>query len=104
MGELGRKFRQHMLVCGYAVPAPRPTLRFPEGPRLRLARAAEQATCVVRDSPGARGAAATPPPEDETAPERILRLTGIDVTCCPVCGKGHLVCVRELHRARDGTA
>ena len=42
------------------------------------------------------------PPEDETAPERILRLTGIDVTCCPVCGKGHLVCVRELHRARDG--
>ena len=45
-----------------------------------------------------------PPPEDETAPERILRLTGIDVTCCPVCGKGHLVCVRELHRARDGPA
>ena len=44
------------------------------------------------------------PPEDETAPERILRLTGIDVTCCPVCGKGHLVRVRELHRARDGPA
>ena len=42
------------------------------------------------------------PPEDETAPERILRLTGIDITCCPVCGKGHLVCFAEIHRARDG--
>lgn len=45
-----------------------------------------------------------PPPEKETAPERILRLTGIDVTCCPICGKGHLIYVRELHRARDGPA
>ena len=44
------------------------------------------------------------PPEDETAPERILRLTGIDITRCPVCDKGHLVCVAELHRARDGPA
>ena len=60
MGELGRKFRQHMLVCGYAVPAPRPTLRFPEGPRLRLARAAQQTNRARRDPPGARRAAATP--------------------------------------------
>ena len=42
------------------------------------------------------------PPEEETAPERILRLTRVDVTLCPVCGKGCLVCIRELHRARDG--
>ncbi len=31
-----------------------------------------------------------PPPEDETAPERMLQLTGIDFTCCPVCGKVNL--------------
>ncbi len=30
--------------------------------------------------------------------------TGIEITCCPVCGKGQLACVRELHRARDGPA
>jgi len=42
------------------------------------------------------------PPEEETAPERILRLTGVDVTLCPVCKSGHLVCVRKLHRTRDG--
>ena len=51
-------------------------------------------------------------PENETMPERILpacacthadrRLTGIDITCCPVCGKGHLTCIAELHRDRDG--
>lgn len=50
----------------------------------------------------ALGTPPPPPPEDETAPERILRLTRVDVTLCPVCGKGCLVCIRELHRARDG--
>ena len=60
MGELGREFRQHMLVCGYALPAPRPPLRLPEGPRLRLARAAQQTNRARRDPPGARRAAATP--------------------------------------------
>ncbi len=60
----------------------------------------QPALAAIRKTLGAQPP--PPPPEDETAPERILRLTGIDVTCCPVCGKGHLVCVRELHRARDG--
>ena len=50
----------------------------------------------------ALGTPPPPPPEEETAPERILRLTRVDVTLCPVCGKGCLVCIRELHRARDG--
>jgi hypothetical protein len=59
---------------------------------------------LVQAAPAQRAQPPPLPPEDETAPERILRLTGIDVTCCPVCGKGHLVCVRELHRARDGPA
>ena len=43
-----------------------------------------------------------PPPADETAPERILRLTGVDVSRCPFCPTGHLTCVGELPRARDG--
>jgi hypothetical protein len=45
-----------------------------------------------------------PPPEDETAPERIQRLTGVDVTRCPICAAGHLSYVGELHRARAGPA
>jgi len=43
-----------------------------------------------------------PLPEDETAPERILRLTGVDVTRCPICAAGHLSYVGELPRSRDG--
>ena len=27
---------------------------------------------------------------------------GIDISLCPICGKGHLTCIAELHRARDG--
>lgn len=42
------------------------------------------------------------PPPDETTPERILRLTGVDITLCPLCNKGHLTYVCELPRARDG--
>ena len=46
----------------------------------------------------------TPPPADETPPERILRLTGVDVTLCPVCKTGHLAYLGELPRTRDGPA
>jgi hypothetical protein len=35
-------------------------------------------------------------------PKGFQRLTRVGVTLCPVCGKGCLVCIRELHRARDG--
>ena len=45
-----------------------------------------------------------PSPKDETAPERILRLTGVDVTRCPICAAGHLFYVGELPRSRDGPA
>ncbi len=45
-----------------------------------------------------------PPPEDEPASERILRLTGVDVTLCPVCKTGHLAFTRELPRIRAGPA
>lgn len=39
------------------------------------------------------------PPPRETAPERILRLTGVDVRKCPCCGKSALVHIAEIPRA-----
>jgi Putative transposase/Transposase zinc-binding domain len=45
-----------------------------------------------------------PPPAGESAPEQILRLTGVDVTLCPACKGGHLVFTGQLPRARDGPA
>jgi len=41
------------------------------------------------------------PKKKETAPERILRLTGIDVTKCPHCKKGRLIVRRTLPRIRS---
>ena len=35
-------------------------------------------------------AEAPPPPAKETLVERVLRRTGVDITLCPHCGKGHL--------------
>jgi hypothetical protein len=32
----------------------------------------------------------------ETVREMMLRLTNIDITLCPACGKGKMVCVEEL--------
>ena len=50
------------------------------------------------------GAEPPPPaaPAGETPCERILRLTGVDVTKCPHCKQGHLVYVGELPPARAG--
>ena len=47
------------------------------------------------------GAVAPPPPAEETAPERILRLTGVDVTRCPFCPTGHLSYVGEMPALRS---
>jgi len=41
------------------------------------------------------------PKKKETASERILRLTGIDVTRCPHCKKGRLIVIRTLPRIRS---
>ena len=30
-------------------------------------------------------------PEKESLVERVLRRTGVDITLCPICGKGHLI-------------
>jgi hypothetical protein len=68
-----------------------------------LAQRHKKATlAAIREALGA--AAPAPLPEGETAPERILRLTGVDVTLCPVCKAGRLSCVGQLPRARDGPA
>lgn len=56
---------------------------------------------AIRAHLGAPPAAA---PAGETPAARILRLTGVDVTLCPVCKAGHLSYVGELPRARDGPA
>jgi hypothetical protein len=63
-------------------------------------RAKAAALAAIRASLGAEPPA--PPPEGETAPERVLRLTGVDVTLCPVCKAGRLAFERLLPRARDG--
>jgi hypothetical protein len=63
-------------------------------------RAKAAALPAIRGSLGAEPP--EPPPEGETAPERVLRLTGVDVTLCPVCKAGRLSCVGQLPRARDG--
>lgn len=63
-------------------------------------RAKAAALTAIRASLGAEPPA--PPPEGETAPERVLRLTGVDVTLCPVCKAGRLAFERLLPRARDG--
>jgi hypothetical protein len=38
---------------------------------------------------------------DETASERILRLTGFDLTKCPHCKEGRLIVIRTLPRIRS---
>ena len=39
----------------------------------------------------------------ETVSEKLLRLTGVDIQCCPVCLEGHMIVVAEIdgprHRA-----
>jgi hypothetical protein len=50
----------------------------------------------------ALGAVAPPPPPVETASQRILRLTGVDITLCPVCRTGRLCCVGTLPPSRAG--
>lgn len=41
---------------------------------------------------------------DETASERILKLTGFDLTKCPHCKEGRLIVIRTLPRIRSPAA
>ena len=47
----------------------------------------KQALPAIR---AALNVSAPQPEPDESLAERILRRTGIDITLCPHCGKGHL--------------
>lgn len=42
------------------------------------------------------------PPDAESTAERIARLTGVDITLCPLCKTGRLMNVRRLHPSRAG--
>jgi hypothetical protein len=41
-------------------------------------------------------------PMDESTAERIARLTGVDVTLCPLCKNGQLIYLGRIHPARAG--
>ena len=61
-------------------------------------------TVALQAIRAALGVVPPPPPAPETPAERILHLTGIDVTRCPFCAQGHLHYLTPLPRARDGPA
>jgi hypothetical protein len=49
-----------------------------------------------------KATAPPPPPAEESTPDRILRLTGVDITLCPHCKAGRLVYAGRLPPARAG--
>ena len=56
------------------------------------------------ESPPALSAVEGPAPAKESLAERILRRTGVDITLCPHCGKGHLRRTAQLilpHRGQS---
>jgi len=38
-------------------------------------------------------------PVEETVSEKLLRLTGVDIHCCPACHEGRMLVVAEIDRA-----
>ena len=62
----------------------------------------QTALAAIRASLGASAPSATP--DRETPVERILRLTGVDVTKCPHCKQGHLDYIGQLPPTRAGPA
>ena len=50
----------------------------------------------IRRQLGERPLPDDPQPPAETVAEMMLRITGQDITRCPRCRQGHLVCVAEL--------
>jgi hypothetical protein len=45
-----------------------------------------------------------PPPASESLVEKLLRLTGLDVTVCPVCGEGRMLEVAAIDKLEGPTA
>jgi len=91
--EFVGRFLQHVLPSGFQKVRAYGFL----APRRKAA-----ALAAIRAALGAT--VPEPPPADETAPERVLRLTGVDVTLCPVCKAGRRAFVRDLPRIRAGPA
>jgi hypothetical protein len=51
-------------------------------------------------------AASAPPtaPAEESVGEKVLRLTGVDLTVCPACGEGRMQAIAELDPHDAATA
>ncbi len=85
------RFLLHVLPCGFQKVRAYGWL----APRNK-----QTALAAIRASLGASAPSTTP--DRETPVERILRLTGVDVTVCPHCKQGHLDYIAQLPPARAG--
>ena len=56
----------------------------------------------IREQLGTGSLPHPPNPPSETVEEMMFRITGEDITRCPRCRQGHLVCVAELPAALPG--
>ena len=56
----------------------------------------KEALAVIRASLGTAPTESEPEEEEETAAEKILRLTGLDITRCPKCGGTFIPCPLPL--------
>ena len=92
--EFIRRFLMHVLPCGFT------KIRY-----YGFLAHANKKTCIglIRTLIGAPTAYTQK--LEETVQEMMLRLTGVDICCCPQCGEGTLVYVRPIARsAYDDTS
>jgi hypothetical protein len=83
--EFIRRFLLHVLPCGFT------KIRY-----YGFLAHANKKTCIalIRTLIGATSAYAQK--LAESVQEMMLRLTGVDICCCPQCGKGKLVYLRPI--------
>ena len=91
--ELLRRFLLHVLPQGF-VRIRHYGLLANRSRRPRLARCRE---LLVATAPPAA-------PAEESVGEKVLRLTGVDLTRCPICGEGRMGVVAELDKHDPATA
>jgi hypothetical protein len=89
--ELLRRFLLHVLPRGFVRIRHYGLL----ANRLRRQRIARCRELLAAEAPPA-------PPAQESLCEKMLRLTGLDVTACPACGQGRMVVIAEVEKL-DGT-
>jgi hypothetical protein len=85
--ELLRRFLLHVLPRGF-VRIRHYGLLANRSRRQRIARC--RALLAAQPPPA--------PPTQESLCEKVLRLTGLDVTACPACGKGRMVKIAEVEK------